>query len=165
MPREINNFDLMSEEAQEVMNRIPSSLIRWGITVIAIIIGMLLFMAMTVKIPLQETCEFMLTWDSNNASDPCVSIKIPSQAIQSVMNGSKDVILISEALPKECNSKVNAIIDSISNNPIKIIDTHYYIAHAHLFSKDIEILSNNKITIVGEVLIVAGHTTLIKKLF
>jgi len=165
MAREVHNIELMSEEAQEVMNRIPSSLIRWGITVIAIIIGLLIVCATIVKFPLQQTCEFILTWDSCKKASPCITIKIPSSAIQSVVNGSRDVILMSDALPKECDSKVNAIIDSVSNNPIRIGDKQYYIAHAHLFSKDIEILSSGKITIVGEASVVVGYTTLIKDLF
>lgn len=162
MPREIHNFELMSEEAQEVMSRIPSSLIRWGITVIAIIIGVLLFLAMTVKIPIQETCEFTLTWDSDSTTVPCISIKIPSYAIQSVLNGTKEVVLISDAFPKEYDSKVNATIDFLSEKPIRIEEKQYYMAYAHILPKDIEVLSLNKITIVGNASFVIGYDTLLR---
>ena len=33
------NVELLSEEVQEVMNHIPSAIVRWGMTVMAVIVA------------------------------------------------------------------------------------------------------------------------------
>lgn len=49
MPRETNS--LRSEEVQEIMSRIPSWTVRWGITVIFGIIILFLFLSWLIKYP------------------------------------------------------------------------------------------------------------------
>ena len=50
--------ELLSEEVQEVMNRIPSAFVRWGMTIMAIIVTGMLITAAYIKWPQTIECPF-----------------------------------------------------------------------------------------------------------
>lgn len=50
--------ELLSEEAQEVMNRIPSSFVRWGMTIMVIILAGLLIASAYFRWPQTIKCPF-----------------------------------------------------------------------------------------------------------
>ena len=52
------DVELLSEEVQEVMNRIPSAIIRWGMTVMAFILGGILIAAAYIRWPQIIECSF-----------------------------------------------------------------------------------------------------------
>ncbi len=54
--------NLRSEEVREIMNRIPPIIQRWGITIMAIILTILCFIANYIKIPIVEECNFVMAW-------------------------------------------------------------------------------------------------------
>lgn len=53
LKKSVSNKDveLLSEEVQEVMNRIPSAIVRWGMTIMAVIVGGILVAATYIKWP------------------------------------------------------------------------------------------------------------------
>lgn len=63
-----NKYDeFLSEDVQEVMNRIPSVIIRWGMTVMAVIVCGLLFIAAYLPWPETIECAFNGTIIGSNA--------------------------------------------------------------------------------------------------
>lgn len=52
------DIELLSEEVQEVMNRIPSVIIRWGMTIMAVILGGILIATTLIKWPITIECPF-----------------------------------------------------------------------------------------------------------
>lgn len=162
MPEIEHNVELMSEEAQEVMNRIPPSIQRWGISIIGIIIATLIVFASTVKIPLTDTCNFKLEWDNNDHPD--ITLFIPSSSIQSVVNGNNNIVLMSEAFPEKFDFKIDAKIYHICNSPIQIDNNIYYVAKACLSSTDEKYLMKLKINFMGTAVIAKGHTPIIKQI-
>lgn len=51
MPESIENNNLRSEEVQEIMSRIPNWTIRWGITLIFVLILLFIFLSWLIKYP------------------------------------------------------------------------------------------------------------------
>jgi multidrug efflux pump subunit AcrA (membrane-fusion protein) len=64
MPRTLAEIELRSEEVQEVLDAPPSWLIRWGLTVILLLIVLLLLIANVVKYPDVISGELMLTTEN-----------------------------------------------------------------------------------------------------
>ncbi len=162
MPEIKHNIELMSEEAQEVMNRIPPSIQRWGISIIAIIIATLIVFASTVKIPLTDTCDYKIEWDNDNHPD--ITLFIPSSSIQSVANGNNSIVLTSDAFPEKFASKINAEIYHINKSPIRIGKRYYYVAKARLTTTDETYLFKSKLNINGTAVITKGYTSIINKI-
>lgn len=52
------DVELLSEEVQDVMSRIPSVIIRWGMTIMAIILGGILIATTLIKWPKTIECPF-----------------------------------------------------------------------------------------------------------
>lgn len=52
------DVELLSEEVQEVMNHIPSVIVRWGMSIMAIIVGGLLMASAYIKWPKTIECPF-----------------------------------------------------------------------------------------------------------
>ena len=50
--------ELLSEEVQEVMNRIPSAIVRWGMTIMVIIVAGLLIASAYIRWPQTIECPF-----------------------------------------------------------------------------------------------------------
>ena len=52
------NVELLSEEVQEVMNHIPSAIVRWGMTVMAVIVAAILIGTAFIRWPKTIECPF-----------------------------------------------------------------------------------------------------------
>lgn len=163
MPERNNSIELMSEDAQEVMSKIPPKILRWGITVLGVIIASVVIFAYNIKIPLTETCDFILEW--NSEVEPNIVVYVPTSAIQSIINGQNEVVLCSDAFPQEYDSKVSAKITSVNKRPIIKNNEPYYIAYVQLTSIDIKNLSKYKIELFGSAIITTGYVTIIDNIF
>ncbi len=93
-----NQIELRSEEVQEILTSVPNWMIRWGNTLILIIIFILLAITWFVKYP-----------DKINAS-AMVTTQIPPQKEIAAISGNIDTIFVAD------NQKVNI------NSPLAIIE-------------------------------------------
>jgi len=100
MPIEQDNIQIRSEEVQEILSYVPNWMIRWGMTLVFIIILMLLFISWFVKYPDVITAEVVVT------------TKIPPEKIYAKSTGRIESILINN------NSQItkNTIIGVIENS-------------------------------------------------
>ncbi len=57
--------ELLSAEVQDIMGRIPPAIVRWGMTVMAVVVAGLLFGASLVKWPERSECRFEGEWDGS----------------------------------------------------------------------------------------------------
>lgn len=73
--------DLLSEEVQEVMNRIPSAIVRWGMTVMAIIVSGLLITA--TYVPWPETMEFTFEGSCDGAK-ASITVTLSPEAVRAL---------------------------------------------------------------------------------
>jgi len=51
MPEKIEHIELRSDEVQEIMSYVPNWMIRWGITLIFILIALGIFITWFIKYP------------------------------------------------------------------------------------------------------------------
>ncbi|WP_299527106.1 HlyD family efflux transporter periplasmic adaptor subunit [uncultured Lutibacter sp.] len=100
MPQAQDNIQIRSEEVQEILSYVPNWMIRWGMTLVFIIILMLLFISWFVKYPDVITAEVVVT------------TKIPPEKIYAKSTGRIESILINN------NSQItkNTIIGVIENS-------------------------------------------------
>ncbi len=100
MPKAQDNIQIRSEEVQEILSYVPNWMIRWGMTLVFIIILMLLFISWFVKYPDVITTEVVVT------------TKIPPEKIYAKSTGQIESILVNN------NSQItkNTIIGVIENS-------------------------------------------------
>src|SRR6056297_437802 len=68
---EVNNINLRSEEVKEILGRPPRWMIRWGITVIFVIIAVLIIGSWFFKYP--DVVPSMITVTTENPPSPIIS--------------------------------------------------------------------------------------------
>lgn len=150
--RQENNVELLSDEAQEVMSRIPPAIVRWGMTVMAVIITGMLIAAAVIHWP--ETVEVPFDGQLQNG-EAIITAKFPSEVIRFVLHhDNTPVSLYSPMLPdKYSESGVSGIIADISvlsNNidsysvNIKIELVNEAIADGSIISGTMVIITSNK---------------------
>lgn len=100
MPQKNDNIRVRSEEVQEILSYVPNWMIRWGMTLVLVIIFMLLFISWFVKYPDVITAEVVVTTE------------IPPEKIYAKSTGQIESILVSN------NSQIvkNTIIGVIENS-------------------------------------------------
>lgn len=100
MPQAPDKIQIRSEEVQEILSFIPNWMIRWGMTLVFIIILMLLFISWFVKYPDVITAEVVVT------------TKIPPEKIYAKSTGRIESILVNN------NSQItkNTFIGVIENS-------------------------------------------------
>lgn len=100
MPQKNDNIQVRSEEVQEILSYVPNWMIRWGMTLVLVIIFMLLFISWFVKYPDVITAEVVVTTE------------IPPEKIYAKSTGQIESILVSN------NSQIvkNTIIGVIENS-------------------------------------------------
>lgn len=100
MPKVQDNIQIRSEEVQEILSYVPNWMIRWGMTLVFVIILMLLFISWFVKYPDVITAEVVVT------------TKIPPEKIFAKSTGQIESILVNN------NSQItkNTIIGVIENS-------------------------------------------------
>lgn len=121
------DVELLSEEVQEVMNRIPSAVVRWGMTVMAVIVACLLLMA--AYLPWPETIERSFEGHLEGSKAE-IYVSLPSEYLKLVpLLNNKNVILYSAVLPEEYAEKgiAGVINNVIIENTINGYTTRLYI--------------------------------------
>jgi len=100
MPQKQDKIKIRSEEVQEILSYVPNWMIRWGMTLVFVIILMLLFISWFVKYPDVITTEVVVT------------TKIPSEKIYAKSSGQIESILVNN------NSQItkNTFIGVIENS-------------------------------------------------
>lgn len=154
-----NNIELRSEEVQEVMNRIPPAIQRWGITTLALIVGVLLAIANFVEIPVTQECEFVI-YTKAREDKLVVSMIIPESAIQSVIsNDSTKVILHSNLFPSNFRNGIAVVIyqEDILSRP----DNRFEVP-VHLPAEAESLFLNTRMSISGTANIIASYKTLLE---
>ena len=91
---EAKNIELLSEEVQDVISHIPSRLIRYGITIIFAIIGLLLLLSFYVKYP--EVISAKITITAQNP--PLVVVAKSSGKIKTIFIQDKQIVKAGELL-------------------------------------------------------------------
>ena len=81
MPENIQDIEIRSEEIQEILTQVPNWMIRWGNTLMLLLIGMLLFISWFVKYPDVIATEIMIT------------TQIPPEKIYAKTNGQIETFL------------------------------------------------------------------------
>lgn len=61
MPQQENHIEIRSEEVQEILSHVPHWLIRWGITVIFLVIGVILLASWFIKYPDTVPAQVVIT--------------------------------------------------------------------------------------------------------
>jgi len=114
-----NNIELRSEEVQEIMSRPPNWMIRWGITLVFVLILLFVFLSWFIKYPDIITGKVMLT----TAAPPVkLVVKMP---------GEIDHI----------NVKDNSLV--FQNQPIASIRSSLSLEAREVLSKEIQIIQNH----------------------
>lgn len=81
MPENNQDIEIRSEEVQEILTQIPNWMIRWGNTLMLLLILMLLFISWFVKYPDVISAEIMIT------------TQIPPEKIYAKINGQIEILL------------------------------------------------------------------------
>lgn len=108
------DVELLSEEAQEVMSRIPSAIVRWGMTLMAIIVAGLIIAAIYLPWPHSKEYAFEGTLDGAKA---IIFVTLPAETIKyiSKTNGRYGVTLYSPLFSDDYSeSGISGIINDIS---------------------------------------------------
>lgn len=156
-----NNIELRSEEVQEVMNRIPPAIQRWGLTIMIVITGIFISIAFLVKIPITEECQFSVTWEQEG-SKPSIKVSLSNATATSVLSkGGAEVRLYSLDFPKELR---NTIYTTILSDSIYQNSNGSYSASVKIDAHIVEILSKDRAAIIGSAYVVTSHKTLIDEL-
>lgn len=154
-----NDIEIRSEEVQEVMNRIPPTIQRWGITVLALIVGVLLAIANFVKIPVTQECDFTI-YTGAGEDKLMVSIIIPESAVPSVIsNDSTEVVLHSELFSSDFRNGISVVVypGDIRSRP----DNRFEVS-VHLPAEAEDRFLNTRLSISGTANIIASYKTLIE---
>lgn len=156
-----NNIELRSDEVQEVMNRIPPAIQRWGITIIALVVLIFVSIACFVRIPVMEECKFTIIWEDGE-SEPTAKIFISALALQSVLlNDTHEIRLYSDLFPKEYSNGVSVMVKS---KQISLSSEDMYEASFEIPSEIKIYLSNIRLSINGTARIVVSYKTLLDSL-
>jgi hypothetical protein len=111
-----NEFvELRSTEVQEILTRVPPGIIRWGITVIFLIMCLLFFGSWMIHYPDVVGGAFKLT--SLNDTDYIGELSIPEQNFGKVQVG-QTVLIKFAAYPYQEFGAVRGVISEISEAPL-----------------------------------------------
>lgn len=91
--------ELHSGEVQEVMRRIPSALVRWGMTIMALIVAGLLAAAAFIRWP--ETAESEFLWRGDGAAS-VITARLSPETVKALSDGTElSTTLYSPMFPDE----------------------------------------------------------------
>ena len=99
MPQNSREIEIRSEEVQEILSYVPNWMIRWGNTLILVLIMMLLFISWFVKYPDVISTQVMVT------------TSFPPEKIYAKSNGQFDVFLTQEGA-KVSENEILAVIEN-----------------------------------------------------
>ena len=99
MPQNSREIEIRSEEVQEILSYVPNWMIRWGNTLILVLIMMLLFISWFVKYPDVISTQVMVT------------TSFPPEKIYAKSSGQFDIFLTQEGA-KVSNNEILAVIEN-----------------------------------------------------
>jgi multidrug resistance efflux pump len=115
MPQDIQDIEIRSEEVQEILTKVPNWMIRYGNTLVFILILMLLFISWFIKYPDVITSQVMVTTST------------PPEKLFAKSTGQFEVFLASEGAHVEKNDVLAVIENSASYKDVlllkSIVDT------------------------------------------
>lgn len=115
MPQDIQDIEIRSEEVQEILTKVPNWMIRYGNTLVFILILMLLFISWFIKYPDVITSQVMVTTST------------PPEKLFAKSTGQFEVFLASEGASVEKNDVLAVIENSASYKDVlllkSIVDT------------------------------------------
>lgn len=121
------NFELRTEEVQEILTRVPHWLIRWGSVIILCILLMLLFVSWLVKYPDIVSTQIVITTN------------IPPQKLVARTSGKIEVILVKDKAIISKNTPIAVIENSANYNDVfllkSIVDTFKIEKNSFSFEK------------------------------
>lgn len=97
-----SDFELRSEEVQEILTRVPHWLIRWGSVVVLMIVLLLLFVSWLVKYPDIISTQVVITTN------------VPPQKLVAKMSGKIEAILVKDRTTISKNTPL-AVIENAAN--------------------------------------------------
>lgn len=111
--------DLRCEEAREVMGKIPPAIVRWGMTVMTVIVGALLAAACLIDWPMAAHCPCMVTFDG---SDSCkVSLKLSPEIVKSISRTGEAAFSVEiPLLDEEINLKGKVDIRHLNSDKVGV---------------------------------------------
>lgn len=154
--------ELLSEDVQEVMNRIPSAIVRWGMTVMAVIVAGLLIVA--AYLPWPESIE--VPFEGHRYSHKAVvRIPLPSENVREILHtDNKQSITLYSPIFSSGNSQngISGIINDIS--------VESSTGNGYTTLLDIELCDTNNdcdtiSTFSGNILIVLSNKTLFQRIY
>jgi len=145
-----NEAELLSDEAQEVMSRIPPAIIRWGMTVMAVIIAGLILAAALIHWP--ETVEVPIDGQLQNG-EMIITARLSPEGTRFVIHhDSIRVSIFSPMLPdRYSESGATGVISDITiqNNSVESflvsmkMDSEAY-TDSSIFSGTMVLTTSNK---------------------
>lgn len=147
--------ELRSEEVQEVMNRIPSAIVRWGMTVMAVVVIGLLVASAYIRWP--QTIECPFEWIPSENNTVITATLTPDALTHMSSHKVIEATLYSPTFPAE-----------YSENGVSVVITDYtvvnnredsYIVHLKIDLPYKIIKEDSELKILGNLLIITSDNT------
>ncbi len=155
------NVELLSEEVQEVMNRIPSAIVRWGMTVMAIIVTGLLIVA--AYLPWPESV--VVPFEGNlYGSKAVVRTALQSEVVRYLLHtDTKHSITLYSPMFSYDNSKngISGIINAVS---VESNTSDGYTTQLNIEIHDVNNSRDIINTFSGNILLVVSEKTLFQRI-
>ena len=107
-----NNIQLRSEEIQELLTRIPSAIIRWGITALFVCVILIFAMAYMIKVPEKIEGTFLLKESETG------QIIVPVKNTGLIQKGQKVNIEL-DNFPSAQFGAITSVVDSLTYEPLQ----------------------------------------------
>jgi len=145
-----NNIEIRSEEIQELLTSVPSSIIRWGVTILFFCMILLLSISTFIKVPEKIEGAFSL-YDTQ-----IVTIYVPTKNSGRIKK-NQSIILKLDNFPNSDLYNIKTSVDSLSFD----IDKKSYVVH----TKKLDSLTINKLPfITGTASIIVDEKRVISKI-
>ena len=168
MSEEANKIELRSEEVREIIGTNPSFFVRWNITIVFILFGLIILFSCFIKYPQKIVASFTieeLKKDSTN-NNYIAKLKIPIKGAGKIKANQKAYLKVDQ-YPFMEYGLITESIDNIKLEPTIENNSYYYIAEVKI-GKQIKTNSNKTLQYMkgmsGIAEIVINKTPLIYKL-
>ena len=162
MDKPIRNIELRSEEVQDIMGKMPPSILRWGTTVIALVVMILLVGSYFFQYP--EKLSGLILIEKNEAPVTTASLFVPANASEKVKVGQKVHIQLDNYPMQEFGSLTGEVVQI---NP-KPLTNGTYECNVRLSNGLVTSYKHNitsKLQLIGQGEIVVSKQRLLMRLF
>lgn len=154
------DVELLSEEVQEVMSRIPSAIVRWGMTLMAVIVIGLFIASAYIRWPQIIECQF--EWFPSEDKSEIIAT-LPYEALSHILSQKDiEITLYSPLFPSEYSE--NGVSGIITGFEVYSKRSDSYKIHLNIDINDIIIKKDKGSKIVGSLVIIIEDDTLLKNL-